>query len=93
MLALVVNFVLNGLTHLPTSDTEREFGFAGSEVARDLGFAGYGALLLWGIAVVTMWRMRARTGGATAACPFSAGLLGQHVRGGFHDLRASDRRR
>ncbi len=45
---LVVNFVLNALTHLPWSDT-----------ARDLGFASYGALLLWGVAVVKMWRMRA----------------------------------
>jgi hypothetical protein len=48
VVVLVVNFVLNGLTHLPWSDT-----------ARDLGFAGYGALLLWGFAVVTLWRARA----------------------------------
>jgi alpha-1,2-mannosyltransferase len=45
---LIANFVLNALTHLPSSD-----------VARDLGFASYGALLLWGVAIVKMWRMRA----------------------------------
>jgi hypothetical protein len=48
VVVLVINFVLNGLTHLPWSDT-----------ARDLGFAGYGTLLLWGFAVVAMWRSRA----------------------------------
>jgi hypothetical protein len=42
---VLANFVLNALTHLPTSDT-----------ARDLGFGGYGTILLWGFAVVTMWR-------------------------------------
>ncbi len=48
VIVLAANWVLNGLTHLPWSDT-----------ARDLGFAGYGALLLWGYAVVAMWRARA----------------------------------
>jgi hypothetical protein len=53
LLVLVANFVLNALTHLPWSDT-----------ARDLGFASYGALLLWGFTVMVMWRQRAAAGQA-----------------------------
>jgi hypothetical protein len=44
---LAVNFLGNGVTHLP-----------GAELARDLGLAGYATLLLWSVAVAVLWRTR-----------------------------------
>jgi hypothetical protein len=46
---LIVNFVANGVTHLPES-----------ELVRDLGVATYATALLWLWAVVTLWRTRSR---------------------------------
>jgi hypothetical protein len=47
ILLVLVNFVANGITHLPSMDA-----------ARDLGLAAYATLLLWLFAVVTLWQMR-----------------------------------
>src|SRR5262249_20309394 len=48
-LLLAVNFLVNGLTHLP-----------GTDVTRDLGLAAYATLALWLTAVVILWRTRPR---------------------------------
>jgi hypothetical protein len=46
-LLLAVNFLGNGVTHLP-----------GAELARDLGLAAGATMLLWLAAVVALWRGR-----------------------------------
>ena len=50
---LVVNFVGNGLPNLP-----------GCEWLRERGFATYPALILWGTALVVLWRSARRRGAA-----------------------------